>query len=210
MIKGRTVSEPSLRDMRKMRRNALGSMLLRGYFPWEGASSATEMLYLARTARHANAGLVGETGFSTGFSSRAFLQAHPDARVVSFDVCENRWTGIAKELIDKQFPGRHTLICGDSRDTLPKFTASNPELRFDLVFIDGGHAYEIARADLLNMRELSTENTAVIMDDLVPQFSFGVGPTKAWSDAIVDGLVRQQERLKDGRMRGWALGQYVF
>jgi Methyltransferase domain len=116
----------------------------------------------------------------------------------------------AKKLIDQRFPGRHTLMLGDSRETVPKFTASNPELRVDLVFIDGGHAYEIARADLLNMRELSTENTAVIMDDLVPQFSFGVAPTKAWSDAIVDGLARQQERLKDGRMRGWALGQYVF
>jgi hypothetical protein len=60
--------------MRKMRRNVLGSMLLRGYFPWEGATSATEMLYLARTARHANAGLVGETGFSTGFPAALFLK----------------------------------------------------------------------------------------------------------------------------------------
>jgi predicted O-methyltransferase YrrM len=193
-----------------MRRNVLGSMLLRGYFPWEGASSATEMLYLARTARHANARLVGETGFDTGFSSRAFLQAHPDARVVSFDVGEHRWTGIAKELIDKQFPGRHTLVCGDSRDTVPKFRANNPELRFDLVFIDGGHSYEVAKADLLNMRELSSENTAVIVDDLVPRFAYGVGPTRAWNDAIIEGFVRQGERVRDGKMRSWALGQYVF
>jgi predicted O-methyltransferase YrrM len=195
--------------MRKMRRNVLGSMLLRGYFPWEGATSATEMLYLARTARHANAGLVGETGFSTGFSSRAFLQAHPDARVVSFDLCENRWTGIAKELIDKQFPGRHTLIRGDSRDAVPKFRANNPELRFDLVFIDGGHSYEVAKADLLNMRELSSENTAVIMDDLVPRFAYGVGPTRASNDAIAEGILRQDKVFKDGRMRSWDLGQYV-
>jgi hypothetical protein len=110
----------------------------------------------------------------------------------------------------RRFPGRHTLIVGDSRETVPKFTASNPETRFDLVFIDGGHASEIARADLLNMRELSSESTVVIMDDLVPQFSFGVGPTRAWNDAIIEGFVRQDERVRDGKMRGWALGQYVF
>ena len=148
-----------------MRRNVLGSMLLRGYFPWEGASSATEMLYLARTARHANARLVGETGFDTGFSSRAFLQAHPDARVVSFDVCENRWTGIAKELIDKQFPGRHTLICGDSRDTVPKFRANSPELRFDLVFIDGGHSYECIKADTETALKILAPNGVIVWDD---------------------------------------------
>ena len=68
----------------------------------------------------------------------------------------------------------------------------------------------MARADLLNMRELSSESTAVIMDDLVPRYAFGVGPTWAWNNAIVDGLVRQDERVRDSRMRSWALGHYVF
>jgi hypothetical protein len=44
----------------------------------------------------------------------------------------------------------------------------NPDLRFDLVFIDGGHDYETARADVVNLRSLCKPETAVVMDDLVP------------------------------------------
>ena len=151
----------------------------------------------------------GRSDSTPGFLA-AFLKAHPDIRVVSFDLGATRWVRIAKKLIDKRFPGRHTLMWGDSRTTGPEFTASPPGLEFDLVFIDGGHFYEVARADLLNMRELSSESTAVIMDDLVPRYAFGVGPTWAWNNAIVDGLVRQDERVRDSRMRSWALGHYVF
>ena len=32
----------------------------------------------------------------------------------------------------------------------------------------------------------------------------------AWNNAIIDGLVRQDERVRDGKMRSWALGHYVF
>jgi predicted O-methyltransferase YrrM len=91
---------------------------------------------------------------------------------------EHRSSRIAKKLIDERFPGRHTLICGDSRKTVPEFKASNPDLRFDLVFIDGGHDYEVPKADLLNMRELASEGTAVILDDLIPWFAFGRGPRR--------------------------------
>jgi hypothetical protein len=29
-------------------------------------------------------------------------------------------------------------------------------------------------------------------------------------NAIIDGLVRQDERVRDGKMRSWELGHYVF
>jgi Methyltransferase domain len=125
---------------------------------------------------------------------------------------------VAKRLIDKKFPGRHTLVCGDSRDTVPAFAARNPGLRFDLVFIDGGHDYEVAKADLMNMRPLCTDTTVVIMDDLMPEWPFGEGPTRSWDEAIDEGLVSQDESCqagrftpwKPGRFRRWARGRYVF
>jgi predicted O-methyltransferase YrrM len=207
------MSEATLQDMRRLRLRVLGSLLLRGRPPWRGSSSATELLYLARTAQRTNARLIGEIGFNAGLSSHAFLEAHPDVQVISFDLCETRSapaSKIAKKMIDERFPGRHTLICGDSRLTVPEFKASNPGLCFDLVFIDGGHSYECARADLLNMRELSSKDTAVIVDDLVPQFRYGAGPAQAWSDAVEEGLLHESEVVKDGKMRAWGLGQYVF
>jgi predicted O-methyltransferase YrrM len=209
----------TLRDMKRTQRSVIASLLRRGHFPGEGSSSAAELLYLARTAQLTNARLAGEIGFNAGFSSHALLEAHPDVRVISFDLCQHRSATTAKEIIDRRFPGRHTLICGDSRSSVPALKASSPALQFDLVFIDGGHTYEVAKADLLNMKELSSEKTAVIMDDLVPWLGYGKGPTRAWKDAIHEGVLHQHELFKNGKRvdvlkppgrRGWALGQYVF
>jgi hypothetical protein len=44
------------------------------------------------------------------------------------------------------FPGRHELITGDSRETVPAFADEYPTRAFDLIYIDGGHDYEIAKA----------------------------------------------------------------
>jgi hypothetical protein len=138
--------------------------------------------------------------------------------VVAFDLAEHACAKAAKKLIDKRFPDRHTLIYGDSRVTVPEFTVQNPGVRFDLVFIDGGHDYEVAKADLMNMRPLCTAETVVVMDDLTPWFRWGAGPSKAWTGAIRDGLVHQDELFKDGYLveaiappgkRSWALGRYI-
>ena len=212
------MGDATLQDMRALRRSVFGSLLLRGRIAWKGTSSATELLYLNHVASKVDARLIAEIGFNTGLSSRAFLNAHPDVRVTSFDLGQP-WVETAKTLIDKQFPGRHTLICGDSRNTVPEYKASNPTTKFDLVFIDGGHSYEVAKADLLNMRELSSNKTALIVDDLVPWFTYGAGPAKAWNDAIEEGVLRQSELVKDGKhvdvieppgRRIWGLGQYVL
>ena len=199
-----------------IKREILRYLGLRGRFGMEGSSTPEQLLHLTSTATRTGAHLVGEIGFNAGFSSYAFLSA--DTHVVSFDLGKHAATKKAKKLIDKKFPNRHTLIYGDSRSTVPEFKKRNPDLYFDLVFIDGGHDYEIAKADLLNMRPLCTENTVVIMDDLLPWRRWGKGPTRAWTEAIREGIVRQDELFKDGKRvdvieppgkRSWALGRYV-
>jgi predicted O-methyltransferase YrrM len=172
-----------------------------------------------QVARRTEARLIAEIGFNAGCSSYVLLKYVPDAAVVSFDLGEHASVAANKKLIDKKFPGRHTLICGDSRKTVPAFAHNNPGLRFDLAFIDGGHDYEVAHADITNMRALSSDRTALIMDDLVPWQSYGAGPTKAWEEAIGDNLVHQDELFQDGERvekaqppgdRAWALGRYLI
>jgi predicted O-methyltransferase YrrM len=196
----------------------LNHLWLRGRPPTEGSTSPDELLYLANLVPRNDARMIGEIGFNAGISSYAFLSASPDTRVVSFDLGAHRYTRTAKKLIDKKFPNRHTIIFGDSTKTVPDYKAKNPDLRFDIAFIDGGHDYEVAKADITNMLQFCTDKTAIVMDDLTPWLRWGEGPMRAWTEAINAGLIRQEEMFKDGRpvdvmeppgKRSWALGRYV-
>jgi predicted O-methyltransferase YrrM len=209
----------SLADVKKIEYEIIRYLLPRGCLLTEGSSSREELLCLATAAQRTNARLVGEIGFNVGISSYAFLAAGHQTQVVSFDLGDHRGTKFAKQLIDKRFPGRHTLIYGDSTKAVPEYTSQNPDLRFDLVFIDGGHEYSVAKADITNMKSLCTEKTVVVMDDLTPWHKWGEGPAQAWTEAIQDGHIQQDELFIDGKAvdalkppgkRSWALGRYVF
>ena len=88
-----------------------------------------------------------------------------------------------------------------------------------MVFIDGGHEYVEARADIWNMRAMSHPGTRVVVDDLTPWLWWGEGPTRAWTEAISQGLIAPVEIVKDGHLvhnieppgeRSWGLGHYRF
>lgn len=184
----------------------------------EGTTSEEECLYLMNLVRQNSPKLVGEIGFLAGFSSYAFLEADPDLQVVSFDIGWHDVVKYAKEFIDEKFPGRHTLIMGDSRETIPKYHREYPDIVFDLFFIDGGHDYEIAKADLVNVRSLCNPSSLVVIDDLMPWKPWGKGPTKAWTEMIEQGAIKQIEIIKDGISvaeikpdgdRCWAVGRYT-
>lgn len=177
-----------------------------------------ELAYLGQIASAPEIKFVAEIGFNYGLSSYTFLAANPRTLVCSFDLAEFSYTAPAKQHIDDIFAGRHTLIQGNSMRTVPAFCRINPSLRFDLIFIDGGHAYETAQADLLNMRLLATSETVVVMDDITPWKPCGVGPTRAWLEAVQSGLIIHRELVKEGRRvsrieppgnRSWAVGTYI-
>ncbi len=205
-----------LQDMKAIERKLYLKLVMKGHLHLEGSASPEELLYLYETARREGARLIGEIGFNAGFSSYALLATHPEARVVSFDIGDHGYVGDAKALIDREFPGRHELVFGDSRETLPRFADERPE-RFDFFFIDGGHDYEVASADIRNARSVCREGAAIVMDDLVPWLPWGAGPTRAWEEALAAGAIRQEELVQDGMRvekvtepagRAWALGRF--
>lgn len=191
----------------------------RGHLPREGSSSPAQQDYLRELVRRSGARRVAEIGFNAGFSSLAFLSADPDVHVVSFDIGCHEVVSPAKEFVDAQYPGRHELVIGDSAQTVPQYRVAHPDTSFDIVFIDGGHEYEQARDDISNMKALSHSGTYVVLDDLTPWFWWGEGPTRAWSEAVSDGLITATEIIKDGQLvpaieppgeRIWGLGRYRF
>lgn len=191
----------------------------RGHPLCEGSSSSAQQDYLRELVRRSGARLVGEIGFNAGFSSLAFLSADPEVHVVSFDIGCHEVVVPAKEFVDEQYPGRHELVIGDSAQSVPEYRVRRPETSFDIVFIDGGHDYEQAREDISNMKALSHPETYVVVDDLTPWYTWGEGPTRAWAEAISQGLIAAVEIVKDGQLvheiappgeRVWGLGRYSY
>lgn len=164
-----------------------------------------------------------EIGFNVGHGSVLFLCASPDTKVVSFDIClESRkesWS-TAKTFIDKLFPGRHTLIPGSSLESVPGYNKNNPDVKFDLILIDGGHTLNIATKDLINCEKLAHDRTIVIMDDVVtdspisyrngkPIGNYTTGPTLAWSEAVKNNKITQLGQENHiSKSKGLAWGMY--
>jgi len=148
---------------------------------------------------------VMEIGFNAGHSAELFLSVRPDLTVVSFDLGAHRYVQACKAEIDRQFPGRHTLVLGDSGVTVPEY-AGEP---FDLIFIDGDHSYAGACADLKNYRRLAkSEKTVVVMDDTNMPEVF-----QAWREAHDRGEVHvlstQIFNMGGGAVRGMSWGVYL-
>lgn len=103
----------------------------RGQLALEGSSSPEEQDYLRSLVQRSGARLVGEIGFNAGFSSLAFLSAAPDVRVVSFDIGQHEVVRHAKEFMDERYRGRHELVIGDSKFTVPRYGTEHPSVCLD-------------------------------------------------------------------------------
>jgi FkbM family methyltransferase len=181
-----------------------------------------------------------EIGFNGGHSALLFLAiTPPTTKVVSFDLGEYAYVFAAKRYIDAVFPGRHTLVTGDSMTTIPNYEEqvahrmknreTAPPLRFDFIFIDGGHQNDIPMKDILNSQRLASgPNTIVAVDDIcrVTERSahYTIEPTKAWEQMVSAGIVSEHgfddyyKMIKEidnianeeYRSRGMVWGQYCL
>jgi predicted O-methyltransferase YrrM len=153
---------------------------------------------------------VMEIGFNAGHSSETFLQ-NPNVHVTSFDIGIRPYVTTAKQYIDTNYPLRHTLILGDSTQTVPKFIQENPTITFDVIYIDGGHEEEIVKDDMKNCLRLCHPGTIIIMDDVVYEKTweaiYTIGPTKVWSDHVKKGYIQELAHVEycPGRGMSWGI-----
>jgi hypothetical protein len=118
-----------------------------------------------------------------------------------------------KEYIDATYPGRHTLIVGDSTQTVWKYKNDNPNKRFDMIFIDGGHTYDVAKVDIVHSSGLAHSDTIVIVDDIMYvngwEAGWTVAPTKAWEEGKKCGEIQELGRVADRPGIGLVWGKYL-
>jgi predicted O-methyltransferase YrrM len=154
-----------------------------------------------------------EIGFNAGHSAEIFLENNESLKLTSFDLGMHDYVVPASRFIASKYPSRHEIVLGDSTVTLPKYIHENPGKQFDILFIDGGHTYEIAKADLENCAALSHSRSLVLVDDVIHTdgwaADYTVGPTQAWDEAVSDGKIIELGRSEYCHGRGMVWGNYV-
>ncbi len=157
---------------------------------------------------------VMEIGFNAGHSSEIMLETNKNINLVSFDINIHKYTKVGKEYIDKTYVNRHTLIIGDSMISVPEYIKSNSHKKFDLIFIDGGHDYKVAKADVENCRQLAHKDTIVIVDDVVytigSKRAWTIGPSNVWKEYVAGNLISEIAKEEYMQGRGMAWGKYIL
>ncbi len=118
-------------------------------------------LYSAATSVHS----ILEIGFNAGHSCLLFLLANPNSKIVCFDLGEHTYVRPCFDYLDRLFPGRLTLILGNSMETVPNYVSQHRDVPFDLVHIDGGHEPAVADADFRNTYPMLKRGGVLIWDD---------------------------------------------
>ena len=156
-----------------------------------------------------------EIGFNAGHSAFLFLESNANVSLVSFDIAQYPFTKPIAEHVKYLFPGRFEIVYGDSTKTIPdaKTTLSGA---CDLLIVDGGHTYEVAKQDLVNMRSLANpKHNLVVFDDYPApgKSESNEKLEKAWHESIQEGFLYKIFGCafeSFGMERGFSIGMYKF
>lgn len=141
--------------------------LSEGFRPKEGftARYPGKSLLLSRYALELpRESRVIEIGFNMGHGAFSLLKnGNNIAEFVSFDICQHDYVKEIWKRFSQEFSFFRTVE-GDTLLTLVEFSKNRPS-SFDLIHVDGGHTYEVAKSDLNCAFNLAKEGAFIVVDD---------------------------------------------
>ncbi len=105
---------------------------------------------------------------------------------------------LLRETLGEDIALRMTLLEGFSRDVLAELI--NAKMQFDLIFIDGGHSYDVVRDDWEKSQQLLAPGGVIVFDDYP---NYGVGrlvheiDPNLWDARVLEKTDRFQNIFRD-------------
>lgn len=132
-----------------------------------------------------------QIGFNAGHSAVALLDQAPSGSVLlSLDIGAHWYSRPMEKLVARLATERsqtHIFLEGDSGEMLPRFK----HIDFDIIFIDGNHAYEAVKLDFLNSLSMARRDTVVLLNHVFTDMREGDAPSRVWLESISAGLAEQ-------------------
>ncbi|HRX29190.1 MAG TPA: class I SAM-dependent methyltransferase [Saprospiraceae bacterium] len=146
-------------------------------------SSPHQGQILFNLANYFNAQNILEIGTSLGISTAYLAKANSQSKVITVDG-NNQVLQIAKNLF-QNLSIENIKVIHSEFDTFFSSLDSLSVPSFDLIFLDGNHAYEATIHYFYKLLPYFNANTIIVLDDI----HWSAGMTKAWNELLNHNLV---------------------
>lgn len=104
-----------------------------------------------------------EIGFNFGHTSEGILN-NTNCSLTTVDNFSHMYSWVARAFMKNKYKNRITFYKGNSVNILKKLISNGK--RYDLIFIDGGHTYEVCLEDIKNSLLLLKSKSFLLIDNL--------------------------------------------
>ena len=97
-----------------------------------------------------------------------------------FDIGKRKCARPMAKYLTSKYADRLNVTWGDSTETLPQFIKQNPNIRCDIMLIDGGHIFKVAASDMKNFKLMASASKNIIFMDNYPDRRFQNKLSRVW------------------------------